>query len=128
MSKRIEVTNAIIGLLKKKVPEANWNASITGVNRSSKLEGTVTCDRIEYNYEAYDVLTAKAVYSIYIVDMNSIEGVDDIADKAFVLLNNSDLAGTITEGLVSKIIYGTAQGKQNAGVALLEYVVEYEEE
>ena len=125
--RRNEVTQAIIECLKNAVPEVPWGVRITGANRSKVVEGSVTCDRVSFEYDSKDSLVAKATYLIYIIDPNSTENVDVLGDKVFFALNNDDLDGVVICGDVTNITYGSAPGITGSGVVLLNYSVEYYE-
>lgn len=126
--KRKEVTAAILKLLSEALPNIRWQQRISGAGRSKDVEGSVTNDRTDYRYDDKDSLVATAVYYVYIVDANSTENVDEMADTAFKVLNDDDLDGIAVVGEVKRIIYGSPQGRPQAGVALLEYEVTYYEE
>ena len=126
--RRAEVTQTIFETLKEAVPEVPWSVRLTGANRSKGIEGTVSCDRVSFQYDAKDSLVAKAIYGIYILDANSTENVDALADKVFAVLNDDDLGGVITCGDITEIQYGSKPGAAGSGVAILTYVVKYHEE
>ena len=126
--RRKAITAAIIELLAKALPDIRWQQRISGAGRGKDVEGSVTNDRIAYHYDDKESLVATAVYHIYIVDANSTENVDELADVAFKALNDDDLDGIAVVGEIKRIIYGSPQGKPQAGIALLEYEVTYYEE
>lgn len=126
--KRKEVTAAVIKRLAEALPDIRWQQRVSGAGRGKDVEGSVTNDRISYRYDDKDSLIASAVYYIYIVDANSTENVDEMADVAFKALNDDDLDGLAIVGEIKRIIYGSPQGKPQAGVVLLEYEVAYYEE
>lgn len=124
MSKREDVTKALIDLLTEQLPEVSWNEQLTGAVRGQELQGTVSCDRISFEWNAKNVRMATASYSIYLIDANSLDGVDALADKIDnVLCENWHLGGIATNSAVKSIIFGAAQGKANAGMALVEFDV-----
>lgn len=126
--RRAEVTQTIFDYLKTSVPEVPWSVRLSGANRSKEVEGTVSCDRVSFQYDTKDSLVAKAIYGIYILDANSTENVDALADKVFAVLNNDDLGGVVICGDITQIQYGSKPGMAGSGVAMLTYVVEYYEE
>lgn len=124
MSKREEVTKALMDLLGQEVPEVSWSQQLTGAARSKELEGSVSCDRISFEWNAKNVRMATASYSIYLLDANTLDGVDELADKIdSVLCEHWHLGGIAVNSAVKEIIFGAAQGKTNAGMALIEYDV-----
>ena len=124
MSRREEVTAALLELLQTELPEVSWNEQLTGAVRGQNLQGTVSCDRISFERNAKNVRMATASYSIYMIDANSLDGVDTLADKIdSVLCENWHLGGIATNSVVKSIIFGAAQGKTNAGMALVEFDV-----
>lgn len=124
MSKREEVTRALMDLLAHGVPEVSWSQTLTGAVRSKKLEGTISCDRINFEYNAKNVRMATASYDIYLMDPDTLDGVDGLADKIDNLLNeNWHLGGIATNSAVKEIIFGAAQGKTNAGMVLIRFDV-----
>lgn len=125
--RRNEITNAILDTLTTNIPSVPWTSKIIGVATSNTVEGTVACDSVTYQYDAKDSLVARATYYIYIVDLNSTNDVESVADQAFSVLNNSDLDGALIVGDIVRINYGVSPGKPNSSAVLLEYVVEYYE-
>lgn len=124
MSKREEVTQALVDLLAQELPEVNWSQQLTGAVRSKEIEGTVSCDRISFEYNAKNVRMATASYEIYLLDSETLDGVDALADKIdTVLCANWHLGGIATNSAVKEIIFGAAQGKANAGMALIAFDV-----
>ena len=125
--RRATVTQTIVDILNEAVPEVPWGIRFSGANRSKEVEGTVSCDRVSFEYDSKDSLVAKATYNIYILDANSTENVDELADKVFVVLNDDDLDGVIICGDITQVQYGSMPGMPSSGVAVLTYVVEYYE-
>lgn len=125
--RRNEITNAILDTLTTNIPSVPWTSKIIGVATSNTVEGTVACDSVTYQYDAKDSLVARATYYIYIVDLNSTNDVESVADQVFSVLNNSDLDGALIVGDIVRINYGVSPGKPNSSAVLLEYVVEYYE-
>lgn len=125
--RRATVTQTIVDILKEAVPEVPWGVRFSGANRSKGVEGTVSCDRVSFEYDSKDSLVAKATYNIYILDANSTENVDELADKVFFVLNDDDLDGVIICGDITQVQYGSMPGMPSSGVAVLTYVVEYYE-
>ncbi|MBR6635948.1 MAG: hypothetical protein IKK97_00705 [Phascolarctobacterium sp.] len=126
--RRAEVTNAILTTLQANVPAVPWSAKVFGAATSNKVEGTIACDRVEYQYDSKNSLVATATYYVYIVDVNSTNDVDGLADAVFQCLNNDDLAGVLIVGDIVRISYGVAPGKANSSAVLMEYVVQYYED
>ena len=126
--KQAEVTGIILDQLRNKVPQIPWSARLTGADRGRTVMGTVTCDRVAFFYDTKDDLVAKAEYKIYILDANSTENVDELAEVVFAALNNDDLGGALIVGDITDIVYGSSQGKPNSGIAALTYVIEYYKE
>lgn len=125
--RRTEVTNAILAALQANVPDIPWSAKVFGAATSNKVEGTIACDRVDFQYDTKNSLVTTATYYVYIVDVNSAVDVDGLADAAFQCLNNDDLGGVLIVGDVVRISYGVAPGKPTSSAALLEYVVKYYE-
>lgn len=113
--RRKAVGEKILSMLEAALPDVEWSARVTGASRSGGACGSVTSDRISYNYDDKNSLIAEAVYMIYIVDVNSTEAVDEMADTAFTVLNDDDLDGLAISSRVKQVIYGSPQGKPTAG-------------
>lgn len=127
MTRREEVTAAIKELLEENIPDVEWLTLITGAKRGREITGTITCDRISYSNDCKGEREATAKYSIYILDNNSIEGVDAIADKVDkVLTANPDLNRWATDSRVKEIMFGVAQGKEKAGLAYIIFEVKFD--
>lgn len=122
--KQSELTKIIVDYLSSNIP-IDWNGRLTGATLSNKVEGSVTCDRVDFHYDEKVCLVASATYKIYILDANSMEDVDELADKVFHLLNNDDLNGVLIDGLITNITYGSAQGLPKSGLVALTYNIEY---
>ncbi len=125
MSRQKEVTAAVAECVRKAVPEINWSINIVGTNASREVEGTISCDEITYEQDAYGICTATAVYSVYVLDINGRTDVDNLSDVLFEALHNNDLNGMIDNGLVKRIVFGTTSMNTRAVAMLLEYNVEY---
>lgn len=127
MSRRAEITDVLTGLLQAEIPNVHWGTLVTGANRTNRLEGTVSCDRVTYTEQTKTARKGTMTYSIYLMDTKSVEGVDVIADTVDdVLTIYSDLGGWCTSSRVKDIIFGAAQGKNNVGIALIEYEVSFD--
>lgn len=127
MSRRTEITDVIMGLLQDQIPEVHWSSLVTGAGRSNKLEGTVSCDRITYVEMTKSRRKGVLTYSIYLLDTASVEGVDALADKLDALLTKyHDLGGWCIDSQVKEIVFGVAQGKTDAGMALITYEVYFD--
>ena len=127
MSRRTEITDVIMGLLQDHIPEVHWSSLVTGAGRSNKLEGTVSCDRITYVEMTKSGRKGVLTYSIYLLDTASVEGVDALADKLDALLTKyHDLGGWCIDSQVKEIVFGVAQGKTDAGMALITYEVYFD--
>lgn len=127
MSRRTEITDVIMGLLQDQIPEVHWSSLVTGAGRSNKLEGTVSCDRITYVSMTKSGRKGVLTYSIYLLDTASVEGVDALADKLDALLTKyHDLGGWCIDSQVKEIVFGVAQGKTDAGMALITYEVYFD--
>lgn len=127
MSRRTEITDVIMGLLQDQMPEVHWSSLVTGAGRSNKLEGTVSCDRITYVEMTKSGRKGVLTYSIYLLDTASVEGVDALADKLDALLTKyHDLGGWCIDSQVKEIVFGVAQGKTDAGMALITYEVYFD--
>lgn len=128
MSRQSEITSALASLCRKVVPGINWNVNIVGANAGKGVEGTISCDEVSYEQEAYDVCTATAIYSVYVLDINGKTDVDNLCDVLFKALHNSDLNGLIDNGLVKRVTFGTPRGNTKAVAMLMVYQVEYMQE
>lgn len=127
MSRRTEITDVIMGLLQDQMPEVHWSSLVTGASRGNKLEGTVSCDRITYVEMTKSGRKGVLTYSIYLLDTASVEGVDALADKLDALLTHyHDLGGWCIDSQVKEIVFGVAQGKADAGMALITYEVYFD--
>lgn len=128
MSRQSEITNALASLVKKAVPSVNWNVNIVGANVGKGVEGTISCDEVSYEQEAYDVCTATAIYSVYVLDINGNTDIDSMSDVLFGALHNNDLNGLIDNGLVKRVVFGTPRGNTKAVAMRIEYQVKYMQE
>ncbi|MDD3894914.1 MAG: hypothetical protein PHU36_07830, partial [Syntrophomonadaceae bacterium] len=93
MSRREEVSSALLELLKEEIPEvADWKSAATGAKRGKEISGTVSCDRVRFGFDAKSEREATATYSIYVLDPTSVTGVDAIADHIdSVIMANPDI-------------------------------------
>ena len=126
--RRKEISGAIRSRLESSVPAITWTERLTGASRGKDVCGSVTCDRVSYRWEDKTSLVATATYSIYLVDTNSGGMVDDLADEVFIALHADDLDGAVIDSNVLNVMYGSAQGKPDVGIVMMEYKVEYYEE
>lgn len=128
MSRAREVTNALADIIKEAVPSVKWNINIVGASAGKGVEGTISCDEVNFEQDAYDICTATAIYSIYVLDINGRTDVDDLSDTLFEVLHNNDLGGLIDNGVVKRIVFGAVTNNAKAVAMLMEYQVEYEQE
>lgn len=126
--RRKEISGAIRSRLESSVPAVIWTERLTGASRGKEVCGSVTCDRVSYRWEDKTSLVATATYSIYLVDTASTGMVDDLADEVFTTLHADDLDGAVIDSNVMQVMYGSAQGKPDVGIVMMEYKVEYYEE
>lgn len=126
--RRKEISAAIRALLEDSVPAVKWTERLTGASRGADIYGSVTCDRVDYAWDDKTSLVATAVYSIYLVDSASTGAVDDLADEVFQTLHSDDLEGLLIDSNIKRVVYGSAQGKPEIGIVLLEYEINYYEE
>lgn len=127
MSRRTEITKILTDMLKNQMPNVHWTTRTTGVNRSNRFEGTVSCDRIEYTEMTKTGRKGVMTYYIYLADSESIDGIDLVADELDALLTKyRNLGGWITDSRVKDIVYGMAQGKTTVGMARLTYEVYFD--
>ena len=126
MNIRESITDAILKIVEEAAPDVRWASRLRGANRSDQIEGSISCDRVDYTYKAKGLTFARATYSIYLVDINSLEGVDEQADKVFVALHDRDIFGNCTKALITSVQYGAAKENSNVGVALLTLDIEYQ--
>ncbi len=116
-----------MGLLQDQMPDVHWGSLVTGANRTNRLEGTLSCDRITYKKKKKNGRKGVLSFSIYLLDTQSIEGVDALADELDAILTQyPDLGGWCTDSRVKEIIFGAAQGRANVGVALINYEVYFD--
>lgn len=127
MSRREEVTAAILELLEEEVPEVLWRTANAGAERNRQITGSINCDRISFTTDCKGEREATAQYTIYILDASSITGVDDIADRVDAILTaNPDINNWATDSIVKEIIFGVAQGKKDSGVAIIIFEVKFD--
>lgn len=127
MSRRTEVTEALLRILQDEAPEVSWNMAVTGAKRGKEVEGTVTCDRIRFEDEGKGEREATAEYSIYILDARSLESVDALADKVeSILTANATLDNWATDSRVKMLVFGAPQGRPNVGLALIDFEVKFD--
>ncbi len=127
MSRRTEIMDVLMGLLQDQMPDVHWGSLVTGANRTNRLEGTLSCDRITYQEMTKNGRKGVLSFSIYLLDTQSIEGVDALADELDAILTQyPDLGGWCTDSRVKEIIFGAAQGRANVGVALINYEVYFD--
>ena len=128
MSRREEVSDALLELLKEEIPEvADWKSAATGAKRGKEISGTISCDKIKFSLDAKGEREATATYSIYVLDPASITGVDTIADRIdAVLTANPNINRWATDSRVKEILFGVAQGRETAGLALITLEVKFD--
>lgn len=128
MSRREEVTEALIALLQEQITEVtDWKGAIVGAKRSKVVAGTVSCDRVRFGFDAKGEREATATYSIYVLDPSSVTSVDAIADHIdTVLTNNPDINKWATDSRIKEILFGVAQGCETAGLALITLEVKFD--
>jgi hypothetical protein len=128
MSRREEVTKALIELMQEQITEvADWKGAVIGAKRGQQITGTVSCDRISFAFDAKGEREATATYSIYVLDPTSVTGVDAIADHIVTALSaNPSINRWATDSRVKEIIFGVAQGREASGLALITVEVKFD--
>lgn len=126
MSTRTEVTSALVEIIREAVPSVPWTVNVTGSNVSKGIEGTLSCDRVDFSQEARDIIFATATFTIYVVDMSGNEEIEDIGDILFDALNCTDANGTCLICSVKSIVYGAPRGNTKASALLMELEAEYQ--
>ena len=91
--RRKEISGAIRSHLESFVPAVKWIERLSGASRGKEVCGSITCDRVSYQWEDKTDLIATAIYSIYLIDAASTGTVDDLADEVFMALHAEDLGG-----------------------------------
>lgn len=126
--RRKEISGAIRSHLESFVPAVKWIERLSGASRGKEVCGSITCDRVSYQWEDKTDLIATAIYSIYLIDAASTGTVDDLADEVFMALHAEDLGGAVIDSNVMQVVYGSAQGRPEVGIVMMECKVEYYEE
>lgn len=126
--RRKEISGAIRSHLESFVPAVKWIERLSGASRGKEVCGSITCDRVSYQWEDKTDLIATAIYSVYLIDAASTGTVDDLADEVFMALHAEDLGGAVIDSNVMQVVYGSAQGRPEVGIVMMECKVEYYEE
>ncbi len=127
MSRRQEVTDAIERILTDELPEIPWTVLVKGLKRSKQTEGTISCDEVTYSYEAKGCRNARATYSLCVLSAGDGVDIDAIADRLdAVILKNPTLDNWATTARITQILFGVAQGRDEAGVFVATLDVTYD--
>lgn len=121
-----EITKALKDYLKETIPELDWSFELNGPVTPTKPSGTVTADEVRFDTAGKGEEYATIEYSIFLIIPGvKTAKVDELAMRIReALLDNPDLDGTVQNGSVKKIVFGTAPGvRGSAGAAILKYEV-----
>ena len=127
MSRRQEVTDAIERILKDELPEVPWTVLVKGIKRSKQTEGTISCDEVNFSFDAKGSRNARALYSISAIASGNSVDIDALADNLDkVILNNPTLDNWATTARITQIFLGVAQGREEAGAFIAYLDVTYD--
>lgn len=127
MSRRQEVTDAIERILKDELPEVPWTVLVKGIKRSKQTEGTISCDEVNFSFDAKGSRNARALYSISAIASGDSVDIDALADNLDkVILNNPTLDNWATTARITQIFFGVAQGREEAGAFIACLDVTYD--
>lgn len=127
MSRRQEVTDAIERILKDELPEVPWTVLVKGIKRSKQTEGTISCDEVNFSFDAKGSRNARALYSISAIASGDSVDIDALADNLDkVILNNPTLDNWATTARITQIFFCVAQGREEAGAFIAYLDVTYD--
>ena len=128
MSARTQITTLIKNFLVSEVQGVQWVDLIQGALRQKGVSGSIACDNISYRHDSKDIRTATATYTIYLIDPECQDTVDDIADDIDSILDGNDFDGYLSQAEVTNIAYGAPRGLPSGGAAKITYIVSYQVE
>lgn len=124
MASREEVTQAIFEICRDELPGINWQLNIIGAQRSSQVEGSISCTDMDFESISKGLVQANANYEIYIIDMQGKSDIDGMGDLLFEKLNDNNLGGLVFSCRVVRMAYGAAK-EFSAWAVKLELQVAY---
>ena len=125
MAQRNDVTNTMLKACEALLPQVKWGFNLTGARKSNFIEGTISCDQVEFEWVSKDKQNAKAQYSIIIIQLDGDADVDSMADTIFNCFNDTIMGGLVYRVNIKRIAYGAIQGLSTSKVVKLELDVEY---
>lgn len=127
MSTRREVEEGLFSLLKDAFPQVHWNLERKGAARSAGLEGSLTCERVEFEWLDKQRKAATVTFSIFIIDAGNQVGADLLSDDIIEYLSeNRTLGGLVFDSICNEVLYGQQQGRPDVSAALISFTVTYD--
>ena len=100
---------------------------VKGIKRSKQTEGTISCDEVNFSFDAKGSRNARALYSISAIASGDSVDIDALADNLDkVILNNPTLDNWATTARITQIFFGVAQGREEAGAFIAYLDVTYD--
>lgn len=125
MATRNEITDTILNACKSLIPSVKWDFMLLGAKKSKFIEGTVTCDSVEFEKISKDRRNAKAKYNIVIIELNSNEDIDAYGDLLFKCFDGVNMGGLCYSVDVTRISYGANPNIPTSKAIKLELDVVY---
>lgn len=129
------VSEAIEAILSNEVAEIPWKTGIMGPQFPKELTGFICCDEIQYHALDKEESMVTATFAVQIIcpnpkdDPQNTTAVEDYAMKVRqVLAKERKLDGWASDSYVDSITFATPAGTTSIGIAILKFVVNYEEE
>lgn len=125
MAHRDDITNTILEACKAVAPQVNWGFSLTGARKSNLIEGTVTCNEVNYNWISKDEQHGTAQYDIVIIELDGDINIDTMADDLFSCFNATNMGGLCYSVNITRVVFGAVANISTSKVVKIEMDVEY---
>lgn len=126
MALREEINETILTACRSILPDIQWTSRLVGAERGRGVQGTISCDRIEFINKSKQKTHGLAKYEIYVISFDGTYDVEEAADTIFDTFNKTNMGGLCVFSEVTRIIYGSAQGYKDSDVCMLNIDVEFE--
>ena len=134
MNRLHQVTDALMAILESELPTIKWQEKPVGAAYPTILTGTVSCGALKFERISKLDTNCSASFVIYLInpskaDADNPRKIEGLAlDVQNILSKNSDLDGWASDCNVLNIVWGTAPGRVDIGMAVINITIDFDTE
>lgn len=128
MALRNEIEETILTACRNVLPDIQWTSRLVGAEKGKGVQGTISCDRIDFINKSKEITHGRAKYEVYVIDFVGTYDVESAGDIIIDTFNKTNMGGVCVFSEVTRVIYGSAQGYKDSNVCMVNLEVEFEYE